>query len=309
MGSQDGRGRHRRSRRAAEARRRDVRQAAALDAHLVHGRDPAHGRHRQRARLLHAAARHRQRRRTRHRRQHLPRPHQRAGRDGSRPRCRHAAALLRPRRRRLAPLVARLGGGVRVARQPLRQAGRAQQHHDQLPHHAGHPVDPLVRCGDAAEGAGRPEGQPQGGDHLRPRRQHRAAHAGDAEGPRRARSAGDRGPASDQLRLARQTARTAPTCCRSRPSSSARLAHGVQPLAAVGREDRRADLRERQRLLGDVRAGQAARLRRPGCSRTSSWSRASSATSRRPSQSCARSIAAAGRPATAASLPSGSRRT
>ena len=60
----------------------------AGDADLVHGPDPAHGRHRQRARELHPAARDRQCRRARHRRQHLPRPRQRAGRDRRRPRYR-----------------------------------------------------------------------------------------------------------------------------------------------------------------------------------------------------------------------------
>ena len=45
---------------------------ATLD--LVHGPDPAHGRHRQCARQLHRAAAHRQCRQVRHRRQHLPRP-------------------------------------------------------------------------------------------------------------------------------------------------------------------------------------------------------------------------------------------
>ena len=91
-----------------------------------------------------------------------------------------------------------------VARRPLRQEARPQQHHHQLPHHAGHPVDALVRCGVAAEGPGRPEGHLEGGDHLRPRRQHRAAHAGDDQGPGQARSAGHRRSASDQLRLARR---------------------------------------------------------------------------------------------------------
>ena len=78
------------------------------------GADPAHGRHRQRARVLHRAARDRQCRQVRHRRQHLPRPHQRAGRDRPRPRYRDAAALLRPRRRRLEALVPRLGGRLRL---------------------------------------------------------------------------------------------------------------------------------------------------------------------------------------------------
>ena len=119
-----GRARHRRAGRAAQARRRDVRQAEARDADLVHGRDPAHGRHRQRARVLHPAAGDRQRRRLRQRRQHLPRPLQRAGRDRSRPRYRDAAALLRPRRRRLEALVPRLGGRLRLDAVALRFASR-----------------------------------------------------------------------------------------------------------------------------------------------------------------------------------------
>ena len=110
-----GRARHRRAGRAARARRQDVRDREAGDADLVHGPDPAHGRHRQRARELHRAAGDRQRRRARHRRQHLPRPRQRAGRDRRRPRYRDAAVLLRPRRRRLEALVARLGGRLRLA--------------------------------------------------------------------------------------------------------------------------------------------------------------------------------------------------
>jgi len=49
--------------------------------HLVHGRHPAHRRHRQRPRLLQPAAGDRQCRRVRRRCQHLPRPLQCAGRD------------------------------------------------------------------------------------------------------------------------------------------------------------------------------------------------------------------------------------
>ena len=45
-----------------EARRREVREGKSVDARLVHGRNPAHGRHRERARVLHSPARHRQRR-------------------------------------------------------------------------------------------------------------------------------------------------------------------------------------------------------------------------------------------------------
>ena len=42
-----------------------------------------------------------------------------------------------------------------------------------------------------------------------------------------------------------------------------RLAHGVEPLAPVGRADRQADLRVEERLRGHVPARQEARLRRP----------------------------------------------
>ena len=87
---------------------------------LVHGRDAAHRRHRQRARLLHPVSRDRQCRRAGNRRQHFPRPYQCAGRDRSRPRCDDAAALLRPRRRRVETLGARLGGRVRLAAIALR---------------------------------------------------------------------------------------------------------------------------------------------------------------------------------------------
>ncbi len=101
-----------------------VRDREARNADLVHGRDPAHGRHRERARVLHRAARDRQRRQVRHRRQHLPRPHQRAGRDRPRPRYRDAAALLRPRRRRVAALVPGLGDRLRLDGRPLRHHQR-----------------------------------------------------------------------------------------------------------------------------------------------------------------------------------------
>ena len=91
---------------------------ATLD--LVHGRDPAHRRHRQRARVLYRAACNRQRRPVRHRRQHFPRPYQRAGRHRPRPRYRDAAALLRPRRRCVAALGSCVGGRLRLAAVALR---------------------------------------------------------------------------------------------------------------------------------------------------------------------------------------------
>ena len=108
----------------AQVRRvaRDFRDAAPLDADLGDGPDPVHGRHRERARKLPPAARDRQCRPVRRGRQHLPRPHQCAGRDRSRPRCDDAAALLRPYRRRLEALVPRLGGRLQLDARALRRA-------------------------------------------------------------------------------------------------------------------------------------------------------------------------------------------
>ena len=145
-----GRARHRDSRRAAEEGRRDLRQAEAVGLCLVHGRHPAHRRHRQRPRLLQPAAGDRQCRHLRRRRQHLPRPLQRAGRDRYRSRYRDAAALLRPGRRRLEALGARLGSRIRLSAVALRRSageGGPSGAHPQAEHGiAGHPVDPLVRC-------------------------------------------------------------------------------------------------------------------------------------------------------------------
>ncbi len=145
-----GRARHRDSRRAAEEGRRDLRQAEAVGLRLVHGRHPAHRRHRQRPRLLQPAAGDRQCRHLRRRRQHLPRPLQRAGRHRYRPRYRDAAALLRPGRRRLEALGPGLGSRIRLSAVALRRSAgqvgsscaQSQGEHG----NAGHPVDPLVRC-------------------------------------------------------------------------------------------------------------------------------------------------------------------
>ena len=60
-----------------------------------------------------------------HRRQHLPRPRQRAGRNRRRPRYRDAAVLLRPGRRRLEALVARLGGRLQFPAGALRLQDRS----------------------------------------------------------------------------------------------------------------------------------------------------------------------------------------
>ena len=87
----------RRARGAGLQGRRDDGEEPAVDARLVHGPDAAHDRQRDRARVVHPAARARQHRRLGRRRQHLPRPRQRAGRDRRRPQSRLAARLLRRR--------------------------------------------------------------------------------------------------------------------------------------------------------------------------------------------------------------------
>ena len=79
------------------------------------------------------------------------------------------------------------------------------------------------------------------------------------------------------------------------------LAHGVQPRDPVGRADRQADLRVEGRQRGDVSPRQEARLRRPDVQEHQGREQRAGA----PRTSCARSTAAAGRPATAASRRSG----
>ena len=219
----------------------------ALDADLGDGADPAHGRHRQRARQLHPAARDRQRRRLRQRRQHLPRPLQRAGRDRSRPRYRDAAALLRPRRGRLEALVPGLGGRLRL---DARRASTPSSSDGDV----RHSVDALVRRDPAAEGSGRAEGQSQGDGGVRARRQHRHPHAGGGQGHREARSAGGRRPASDHLGGAQRAQERHLSAADLHAVRDVGLAHGVEPLAAVGRADRQADLRIEGRLRGHVSA-------------------------------------------------------
>ncbi len=78
---------------------------------------------------------------------------QRAGRDRSRPRCRQPAALLRPGRGRLAALVARLGGPLRLLRLALRRRagqGRPRRPDRQAEHggfgHSRPPAGSTPRC-------------------------------------------------------------------------------------------------------------------------------------------------------------------
>ena len=145
-------------------------------------------RHRQRARVLQPAAGHRQRRRLRHRRQHLPRPHQRAGRNRPWPRYRHAAALLRPRGRRMASLGARVGKSITIICRPAstkcpprladrpRPASRAWKR-PAFPRPAG--STPVSFNADEID----QRRQRQGDGCLRPWRQYDSAHARYGEGP------------------------------------------------------------------------------------------------------------------------------
>ena len=83
-----------------------------------------------------------------------------------------------------------------------------------------------------------------------------------AEGHREARSAGRGRSGADHLGGAlRAQEQHLPAADRDQLRDR-RLAHGLEPLDPVGREDRRADLRVQGRQRGDVSAGEEARLRR-----------------------------------------------
>ena len=118
-----GRGSDRRARGAGLQGRRDDGEEPAVDAGLVHGPDAAHDRQRHGARVVHRAARAGQHRRVGRRRQHLPRPRQRAGRHRHRPQSRLAAGLLRRRHRRVEALRRGVGRAVRLDPEALRVAG------------------------------------------------------------------------------------------------------------------------------------------------------------------------------------------
>ena len=93
----------------------------------------------------------------------------------------------------------------------------------------------------------------------------RHPHPGVDEGPGEARPPGRRRSAPDHLGVARGQAGAGqhlpPADLHAVRDGG--LAHRLQPLAAMGRADRRADLRVEGRLRGHVPAGAEARLRRP----------------------------------------------
>ena len=97
---------------------------------LVHGPDAAHHRQRDGARLVHPAIGAGQHRRVGRRRQHLPRPRQRAGRHRHRPQSRLAARLLRPGRRRVQALRHGVGRRLRLDQEAIRARHDEQAGHD-----------------------------------------------------------------------------------------------------------------------------------------------------------------------------------
>jgi hypothetical protein len=123
------------------------------------------------------------------RRQHLPRPRQRAGRHRHRPERRFAAGLLRHRRRRLEALLRRLGRRIRVDQVALRLQGTDGK--------AGHHGLALVRCGAGRQPVRRPAEQPARRVLLGPRAEQPDPPAGHEEGDAEARHAGGGRPVSE----------------------------------------------------------------------------------------------------------------
>ncbi|VWX57842.1 hypothetical protein VARIO8X_120421 [Burkholderiales bacterium 8X] len=229
---------------------------------VVHGPDPAHHRQRDRAGLVHPAAGARQHRAERRRRQHLPRPRQRAGRDRRRPQPGFAAGLLRPGGRFVAAFRECVGRRLRLDQGPLRIA----RDDDQARHH-GLALD---RRRAREERDDRPGQQPARGGVLGPRAQladprHRdEAGDGQARSPGGGRpvSVGDRGHGGDAgpARRPEPEPRGVPAAGLHAVRDQ-RFGHGVQPLAAVAREGDRAALGEPQRPHDHAAVRRPARLR------------------------------------------------
>ena len=98
--------------------------------------------------------------------------------------------------------------------------------------------------------------------HHGPRRQYRPAHDRNGEGHREARTARRRRSASDHVRRDLGAQERHLSAAGLHPVRDLGLAHGVQPLAPVGRADRQADLRIEGRLRDHLPAFEEARLRR-----------------------------------------------
>ena len=98
--------------------------------------------------------------------------------------------------------------------------------------------------------------------HHGPRRQYRAAHDRNGEGHREARIARGRRSASDHLRGDLEPQERHLSAAGLHPVRDLGLAHGVQPVAAVGRAGRQADLRIEGRLRDHLPDFEEARFRR-----------------------------------------------
>mmetsp|Transcript_21755 Transcript_21755/g.85008 ORF Transcript_21755/g.85008 Transcript_21755/m.85008 type:complete len:691 (-) Transcript_21755:275-2347(-) len=261
LDARQGAGGLRRRRGHRRARRRGDGQEPAQHHRLVHGPDPAHHRQRDRPRLLHPAARARQHRRVGRRREHLPRPRQRAGRDRRRPQSRLAAGLLRRRRRRVQALREGLGRRLRVDQEAVRTGHDDQARHDGVA---------LGRRRAREERADRPGQQPARPVLLGPCAELADPRSRDEAGDGQARPAGRDRPLPERHRRdggdARQARGPEPQP-RGLPAAGddavrdQRFLHRVEPLAAVAREGHRAAVGEPHRPHDHVPAGAEAGLR------------------------------------------------
>ncbi len=141
----------------------------------------------------------------------------------------------------------------------------------------------------------------EGRGHHGARRQYRAAHDGDGEGSREARIARGRRSASDHVRRDLRAQERHLSAAGLHPVRDLGLAHGLQPLAAVGRADRQADLRIEGRLRDHLPAFEEARFRRSDVQEHQGGEQPSVCRK----TCCGKSTAAASRPAIPASRRSG----
>ena len=161
--------------------RRDDGEEPAVDDRLVHGPDAALDRQRVRPRVVHPAAGARQHRRLGRRREHLPRPRQRAGRDRHRPQSRFAARLLRRRDRLVEALRDGVGRRLRLDPEAVRVAGDDGK--------AGHDRVALDRRRAREERADRPGQQPARAGVLGARTEQPDTRQGNGRGDEKARRA------------------------------------------------------------------------------------------------------------------------
>ena len=225
--ARQGRGSLRRARGAGVQGRRDDGQEPAVDHRVVHGPDAAHDRQRDGARVVHPAAGARQHRRVRRRREHLPRPRQRAGRDRRRPEPGFAAGLLRPCDRLVEVLGRRVGRGLRVDQEAVRRRHDGEARHDGVA---------LDRRRHVSERHDRPGTEPARDGVLGPRAEQPDARQGHGRGDEEARPHGrHRSVSVGHRRDVRDGAqgRRVPAAGRD-AVRDVRLRDGVEPLASSG---------------------------------------------------------------------------